>query len=64
GLRVAAEELRLGETILFALVSLGHDGLDRVNPITMNEVISRLRLVGLDTESRALALEAAIAAGL
>jgi hypothetical protein len=30
----------------------------------MNEVISRLRLVGLDTESRALALEAAIAAGL
>ncbi len=64
GLRVAAEELRLGETILFALVSLGSDGLNRVHPITLNEVISRLRLVGLDIEARALALEAAIAAGL
>jgi hypothetical protein len=61
---VAAEELRLGETILFALVSLGSDGLNRVHPITLNEVISRLRLVGLDIEARALALEAAIAAGL
>jgi len=64
GLRVAAEELRLGETVLFALVSLGDKGLNRVHPITLNEVISRLRLVGLDAEAHALALEAAIAAGL
>lgn len=64
GLRVAAEELRLGEAVLFALVSLGDKGLNRVHPITLNEVISRLRLVGLDAEAQALALEAAIAAGL
>jgi hypothetical protein len=64
GLRAAAEEQRLGETILFALVSLGSDGLDQVHPLILNEVISHLRLVGLDTEARALALEAAIAAGL
>jgi hypothetical protein len=64
GLRAAAKELRLGETILFALVSLGSDGLDQVHPLTLNEVISHLRLVGLDTEAHALALEAAIAVGL
>jgi hypothetical protein len=61
---MAAEELRLGETILFSLVALGSDDLGLVHPITLNEIISRLRLVGLDKEARALALEAAVAAGL
>jgi hypothetical protein len=64
GLRMAAEELRLGETILFSLVALGSGDLGLVHPITLNEIISRLRLVGLDKEARDLALEAAIAVGL
>ncbi len=64
GLRMAAEELRLGETILFSLVALGSGDLSLVHPITLNEIISHLRLVGLDKEARDLALEAAIAAGL
>jgi hypothetical protein len=64
GLHTAAEELRIGETVLLALLSLGDDGPAQANPIVLNAVVSSLRFVGLDTESRALAIEAAVAAGI
>ncbi|MEE9140579.1 MAG: hypothetical protein V3U18_07365 [Alphaproteobacteria bacterium] len=64
GLRAAAEELRLGETVLLALLSLGEGGPAGAHPIVLNAVTSSLRFVGLDAEARALAIEAAVAAGL
>ncbi|MBT4769121.1 MAG: hypothetical protein HOO00_01155 [Rhodospirillaceae bacterium] len=64
GLRLASEELRLGETVLFALIVLGEEGLEEINPIILNDVINRMRLIGLDSEARSLAVEAAIRAGL
>jgi len=64
GLRLASEELRLGETVLFALIVLGEGGLEEVNLIILNDVVNRMRLIGLDSEARSLAVEAAIRAGL
>ncbi len=64
GLRTATEDLRLGESVLMALLCLGEEGLNRVHPFTLNEIVRGLRLIGLEDEVRALAVEAAIAAGL
>jgi hypothetical protein len=64
GLRSAAEELRIGETVLLALLSLGDGGPAEASPIVLNAVISGLRFVALDAEARALAIEAAVAAGV
>ena len=63
-LRIAADDLRLGETVLLALVSLGEPGPARSEPTTLYRVLSSLRLVGLDEDARALAIEAAIAGDL
>lgn len=60
----AAEEGRRGETVLLALLALGDGGPGRANPIVLYRVIGALRAVGLDAEARALAVEAALAAGL
>ncbi len=64
GLRAAAEDLRIGETVLLALVALGDGGPAEAHPIVLNAVVSSLRFVGLDSEARALAIEAAVAAGI
>jgi hypothetical protein len=64
GLGAAAENLRLGETVLLALVALGEGGPAEAHPIVLNAVVSSLRFVGLDSEARALAVEAAVAAGI
>lgn len=63
-LGAAAKNLRLGETVLLALVALGDGGPAEAPPFVLNAVVSSLRLVGLDAEARALAVEAAVAAGI
>ena len=60
----AAVKRRIGETVLLALYALGPDGPGGANPIMLSRAISSLRLVGLDAEARAIAIEAAIAAGV
>lgn len=60
----AAESRRVGETVLLAVLSLGDLPLDQASPMLLHGLITNLRLVGLDAEARALALEAALAAGL
>jgi hypothetical protein len=50
--------------VLLSLYALGDAGPGGANPIMLSRAISALRQVGLDSEARALALEAAIAAGV
>lgn len=64
GLKFASEQLRLAETVSLGLASLGDQPLDQVDPIQLYRVIAALRLVGLDADARALAVEAAIANGV
>ncbi len=64
GLRVATEDLRLGETVMFALASLGEPGLAQSDPDELYRVVAALHLIGLDADARALAVEAAIANGI
>jgi hypothetical protein len=63
-LATAAREKRVEETILFVLMNLGAAGPAAASPITMNLAVTSLRLVGLEDEARALAIEAAIDNGL
>ena len=63
-LRHASELKRVGETVLMSLLTLGDKAIAGANPLTITIVIAALRRVGLETEARALALEAAIGAGL
>ena len=62
--RIAAEELRSGESVLLALVSLGDGFPGNVDPTAIYRVVASLRLVGFDEEARAIAVEAALAAGV
>lgn len=64
GLRIAAEDLRLAETVALALASLGDGFPAGVEPTSLYRIVASLRLVGFDAEARELALEAAIANGL
>lgn len=59
----AAGELRVGETIALALVMLGADGASVASPYALQRAVMALHTLGLDSDARALALEAAIAAG-
>ncbi|HEX2115674.1 MAG TPA: hypothetical protein VHM01_14805 [Alphaproteobacteria bacterium] len=60
----AASAGRVGEAALFVLDSMGPDGTASVPPQTLIALVQALRAVGLETDARALALEAAISAGL
>jgi hypothetical protein len=60
----AAANRRIGETVLLSLYALGPDGPGGANPILLSRAISSLRQIGLDSEARAIAIEAAIAAGV
>jgi len=62
--RAAAEDVRIGETVLLTLVGLGDSGLDRADPEMLNRAVTHLRMIGLEREARALAVEAALANGL
>ncbi len=55
---------RNGEIVLLALVVLGEGGPGQADPLVMKQVLISLRAIGLEAEARALALEAAVAAGL
>lgn len=56
---------RKGETVLAALISLGDGGDARaLNPAVVRHALSALRRVGLVDEARAIAFDAAVAAGL
>ena len=63
-LTMATEEGRFGETVLMALVLLGEAGPAVTGLATVGPVVSGLAAVGLREEARAIALEAALAAGL
>ncbi len=59
----ASANLRVGETVLLSLLVLGNGGPATASEPTLVAVITGLRSVGLETEARALAIEAALAAG-
>ena len=63
-LRNAANDRRIGETVLLSLLALGDGGASGTDPLTLRDVAVRLRAIGLENEARALAVEAIIAAGL
>ena len=63
-LRTAAEGEGVGETVLMALVHLGSGGPGAADLAVVGPVVSSLVSVGFREEARALALEAALAAGL
>jgi hypothetical protein len=63
-LNAAASQRRVGATVLLTLICLGTDGPAGADPLLLRAVISSLREVGLEKEARALAVEAAIAAGI
>lgn len=63
-LQNAALEARLGGTLLAGMAALGDQPLDKVDPVTLSEVISALSVVGLGDEARRLAIEAMLANGV
>ena len=64
GLLMAAEGGQLGETVLMALILLGEGGPAAAGLPAVGPVVSGLVSAGLGEEARAIALEAALAAGL
>lgn len=60
----AAAGGRRGEAILLALIAVGEDLPGTTHPLVLNRVLTALRQVGLDADARALAVEAALTAGL
>jgi len=55
---------RVGEIILLSLIALGEGGPGQAGPIVLRQVMDSLSTIGLEKEVHALALEAAVAAGL
>jgi len=64
GMRDAALSNRVGDTLLFALLTLGHSGLTEAGPVTIGSALRNLKHVGLVDEARALAVEFLINNGL
>lgn len=64
GLGRAAAAGRIGETVLLTLLSLGEGGPSQASPSVLGAAIRALRQVALESEARALALEAAFGAGI
>ena len=60
----AAAGGRRGETVLLAVRGLGAGDIATQHPLALGYAISGLTAVGLGSEARALAIEAALAAGL
>ncbi|HEY4136760.1 MAG TPA: hypothetical protein VGO34_16270 [Alphaproteobacteria bacterium] len=63
-LEVSAATDRKGLTVLAALDTLGPNGPAECHPLVLGMVLAGLRNIGLETEARALAVDAAIGAGL
>jgi hypothetical protein len=64
GLAQASADERTGATVALALIALGEEGPAGVHSAALGAVITALRRIGLESEARALALEAALAKGL
>ncbi|MSO65647.1 MAG: hypothetical protein EXQ85_07625 [Alphaproteobacteria bacterium] len=57
-LKSASEAGRLGETIVHALIVLGDQGLETVQPAVLEAVLQALHKVGLANEAQAIAVDA------
>jgi len=55
---------RVAETVLLSLLALGEKGPAGANPLLLRQAIISIRAAGFDQEARAMAVEAALAAGL
>ena len=55
---------RIGETIMLSTVALGAGPTGQADPTVLRFVVESLRGVNLDYEARALAIEAAVSAGI
>ena len=64
GMQAAAAEKRRGEAVLYALLAASASEDAWTNPQILQGVIRALRQVGLQADARALAVEAALAAGV
>lgn len=64
GMREASAEGRVGETVLHVLVALGETDLGKHSPIVVANAAGTLKALGLEKDARALAVDAAIQAGL
>lgn len=63
-LEEASESRRTGETVLLALIVLGENGPGESHAYALSAALAALSRVGLETEARALAIEAALASGI
>ncbi|MEQ8509489.1 MAG: hypothetical protein RIF37_11860 [Rhodospirillaceae bacterium] len=64
GLSLAAQNGRIGETVLFAVLALSEEGPEGVSPVVLSHVVSSLMTIGLEKEARRVAVEASLARGL
>jgi len=55
---------RVAETVMLALLALGEAGPAGADPLLLRQVLVGLRVAGFEKEARAMAVEAALAAGL
>ena len=55
---------RVAETVLLSLLALGETGPAGADPLLLRQVLISLRAAGFEKEARAMAVEAALAAGL
>jgi len=60
----ARERSRVGETVLLTLLALGSDGPAGAEPLLLRQALFSLFAAGFEDEARAMAVEAALAAGL
>jgi hypothetical protein len=60
----ASESRRIGETVLLSLIVLGAEGPGESHAFALSAALTALNRVGLETEARALAIEAALANGI
>ena len=60
----AAEAGQIGETLLFTLVGMGTASPGEIEPMFLAKILKALIKTGFEKEARALALEAALGAGL
>ncbi len=60
----ASESRRIGETVLLSLIVLGAEGPGESHAYALSAALTALTRVGLETEARTLAIEAALASGI
>lgn len=63
-LGTAAEAERLAETVALALIAMGEEGPAQSSALMLSHVLGALNRIGLTKHARAMAVEAAMAAGL